>query len=84
MKTQRKLTAIVLGMVWAMLFTAQALAQPGYKEPLDARTLNAIKAEFGKLMELANRHDFNALHGILVPFGVLPLLPRPTSWPTRR
>ena len=26
--------------------------------------MNTIKAEFGKLMELANRHDFKALHGM--------------------
>jgi hypothetical protein len=26
--------------------------------------LNTIKSEFGKLMELANRHDFTALHGM--------------------
>ena len=33
-------------------------------EPLDTQTLNTIKAEFGKLMELANKHDFEALHGM--------------------
>ncbi|MGF6413660.1 hypothetical protein [Paraburkholderia sp. MM5482-R1] len=38
-------------------------AAPGaYKEPLDAQALNTIKSEFGELMELANRHDFKALH----------------------
>jgi hypothetical protein len=41
-----------------------AAAPAAYKEPLDAQTLNTIKLEFGKLMELANRHDFNALHGM--------------------
>jgi hypothetical protein len=41
-----------------------AAAPAAYKEPLDAKTLNTIKAEFGKLMELANRHDFKALHGM--------------------
>ena len=41
-----------------------AAAPAAYKEPLDAQTLNTIKSEFGKLMELANRHDFNALHGM--------------------
>ncbi|QOZ07923.1 hypothetical protein [Bradyrhizobium sp. CCBAU 51765] len=32
------------------------------KEPLDATTLGAIKSKFGRLMELANKHDFKALH----------------------
>ena len=33
-------------------------------EPLDATTLNKIKSQFGRLMELANKHDFKALHGM--------------------
>jgi len=33
-----------------------------YKEPLDAKTLDTIRSDFGELMQLANRHDFNALH----------------------
>ena len=41
-----------------------AAAPTAEKEPLDAQTLNTIKSEFGKLMELANRHDFKALHGM--------------------
>jgi hypothetical protein len=31
-------------------------------EPLDAVTLNAIRLQFGRLMEFANNHDFKALH----------------------
>ena len=31
-----------------------AAAPAAYKEPLDAQTLNTIKSEFDKLMELAN------------------------------
>jgi hypothetical protein len=31
-------------------------------EPLDAATLSTIKSQFGRLMELANQHDFKALH----------------------
>lgn len=31
-------------------------------EPLDATSLSAIRAKFGRLMELANKHDFGALH----------------------
>lgn len=33
-------------------------------EPLDPQTLNTIESAFGKLMELANKHDFKALHGM--------------------
>lgn len=45
------------------LSAGSAAAGPAaYKEPLDAQTLNRIKSEFSKLMELANRHDFKALH----------------------
>ena len=32
------------------------------KEPLDAATLITIKSKFGRLMQLANKHDFKALH----------------------
>jgi hypothetical protein len=31
-------------------------------EPLDATTLDTIRSDFSHLMELANRHDFKALH----------------------
>ena len=34
------------------------------KEPLDAATLSAIKSKFSRLVELANNHDFKALHGM--------------------
>jgi hypothetical protein len=40
----------------------RAAAPPTYKEPLDAKTLDTIRSGFSKLMELANRHDFKALH----------------------
>jgi hypothetical protein len=33
-----------------------------YREPLDAKTLNTIRSNFSELMQLANRHDFKALH----------------------
>jgi hypothetical protein len=48
----------------ALTFSAGSLAATpaAYKEPLNAQTLNTIKSEFGGLMELANRHDFKALH----------------------
>ena len=47
-------TALSIGPVWA----APAVGE----EPLDGATLDTIKSRFGKLMELANKHDFKALH----------------------
>ena len=47
------------------LFTGGVAAAPAVtKEPLDAATLSAIKSNFGRLMKLANNHDFKALHGM--------------------
>jgi hypothetical protein len=36
-------------------------APAGYADPLDAPTLETIRSQFGKLMDLANRHDLKAL-----------------------
>jgi hypothetical protein len=44
--------------------SAVAAAPAAYREPLDAQTLNTIKAQFGQLMELANKHDLKTLHGM--------------------
>jgi hypothetical protein len=45
------------------LFTGTVASAPvARKEPLDAATLSAIKSKFGRLMELANNHDFKGLH----------------------
>ena len=47
------------------LFTGAVAAAPAVrKEPLDAAALSTIKSKFGRLMELANKHDFKALHGM--------------------
>ena len=47
------------------LSTAAVTSAPiAGKEPLDAVTLSVIKSKFGRLMELANNHDFKALHGM--------------------
>lgn len=47
------------------LSTGAVAAAPAVsKEPLDAATLNTIKSQFGKLMELANKHDFKSLHAM--------------------
>lgn len=37
-------------------------APAAYTDPLDAQNLNTIRSQFSKLMELANRHDIDALH----------------------
>ena len=53
---------------FVVALTASALfavaAPAAANEPLDAATLSAIKSKFGTLMELANKHDFKALHGM--------------------
>ena len=63
------------------LSTVAAAAAPAVSaEPLDAATLDTIKGQFGRLMELANKHDFEALHGmfwqspstLLVAKGAIP------------
>ena len=47
----------------AALSTAAVATAPAVRaEPLDAATVDTIKSQFGKLMELANNHDFKALH----------------------
>ena len=55
-------TLLVAALVLATLSTGPILAAPIHREPLDAQTLNTISARFGKLMELANKHDLKALH----------------------
>jgi hypothetical protein len=44
------------------LSTGAVAATPVSEEPLDTATLDTIKSQFSKLMELANKHDFKALH----------------------
>jgi hypothetical protein len=39
-------------------------ASPVYTDPLTPPTLATIKSQFSKVMELANRHDIKALHGM--------------------
>ena len=48
----------------ALSASAVEAASAASAEPLDATTLNAIRLQFGRLMELANNHDFKALHGM--------------------
>jgi predicted RNA-binding protein len=47
----------------AALAAGSASAAPAtYKDPLDTATLTMIGARFSHLMELANRHDVDAIH----------------------
>ena len=39
-----------------------AAAPADYQDPLDAQTLDEIRSNFSELMQLANRHEFKALH----------------------
>ena len=49
-------------MTSALSFGAVAASSEIRDEPLDPAALSTIKSKFGKLMDLANRHDFEALH----------------------
>lgn len=52
-------------LVATALSTVPAAAVPAVgAEPLDAATLETIRSQFGRLMDLANKHDFKALHGM--------------------
>jgi hypothetical protein len=53
--------AATLGLL-ALSNESVSAAPTDYKDPLDPSTLALIKSQFTKVMELANRHDVNALH----------------------
>lgn len=56
-------TLLVAALALATLSTGSAAAAPAANgEPLDAQTLNTVGSQFGKLMELANKHDIRAIH----------------------
>jgi len=61
MKMRRRVfaAALALATVATELVAAPAAA---YRDPLDAPTLDTVRSQFGKLMELANKHDLKALH----------------------
>ncbi|UFS76297.1 hypothetical protein LPB73_02490 [Tardiphaga sp. 37S4] len=56
---KKRLALLIATALSTMAVTAAPAASA---EPLDAATLNTIKSQFGRLMELANNHDFKALH----------------------
>ena len=56
-------TFFAIAFAIAALVAGPAVAAPAaYRDPLDAATLTAIGSKFGRLMELANRHDIKAIH----------------------
>jgi hypothetical protein len=58
-------TLLLAALTLVTVATRSAAAAPdAYREPLDSQTLNTISSQFGKLMELANRHDLKVLHGM--------------------
>ncbi|MGL4962570.1 MAG: hypothetical protein ACRC67_15160 [Inquilinus sp.] len=59
---QSKLLAAAV--VLAVASVAGPATAAGHRDPLDARTLAAVGARFGQLMEAANRHDLTALSGM--------------------
>lgn len=61
MQTMFAAAAVALA---ALAATPSVAATPAYRDPLDAKTLDAIKAHFGTLMAAANRHDLDTLQGL--------------------
>jgi hypothetical protein len=56
----KTLSAIIFAL--ATVSTGSAGTPATSKDPLDAQTLKSVSLQFGKLIELANRHDLKALH----------------------
>lgn len=56
-------TLLALLVATALSTVAAAAAPAVGAEPLDAAALDTIRSQFGRLIELANKHDFKALHG---------------------
>ena len=58
-----KKSILALALTAAALAAGPALATPTARgEPLNAATLDKIRAQFGTLMALANKHDIDAIH----------------------
>jgi len=61
--TNKQKSLLISVLALAVLSAGSASAAAAHnKDPLDARTLGAVKARFSELMALANRHDLKALH----------------------
>ena len=60
-----KETFVAAVLISAALFAGPATAgSAAYQDPLEARTLSTIRSRFSELIEMANRHDLKALHGM--------------------
>jgi hypothetical protein len=58
-------TFLAAALALAVFSAGPVAAAPAvYQEPLDVQTLGTIKAQFSQLIDLANRHDLKALHGM--------------------
>ncbi|MER8632965.1 nuclear transport factor 2 family protein [Mesorhizobium opportunistum] len=57
----RKTLFAAVGLI-ALASESVSATPADYKDPLDPSTLTIIRSQFTKVMELANRHDVNALH----------------------
>jgi len=56
-------TLFAAAVALAVVSAESVSAAPGvYVDPPDAPTLNIVRSQFGKLMDLANRHDLKPLH----------------------
>jgi len=61
MKIRRTIFAVALALATAASGSVAAQTAT-YTDPLDIATLDAVRSQFGKLMDLANKHDLKALH----------------------
>lgn len=61
MKMHRKAFAAALALA-AVATGSVAASAAAYRDPLDAPALDTVRSQFGKLMQLANKHDLKALH----------------------
>jgi hypothetical protein len=59
-----KTLAIAIVILAALSARPENAASAADREPLDERTLSTIRLRFSELIELANRHDLKALHGM--------------------
>lgn len=60
---RKALIAAAIALAGVCAGSARA-APADQRDPLDAETLTTIRSEFGQLMERANRHDVDAIHGM--------------------
>jgi hypothetical protein len=58
----RKMLCVAAIALAAFSAGSASAAPAGYADPLAPSTLSTIRSLFGRLMELANRHDIKGLH----------------------